>query len=294
MKIDLRQVRLAMIGLIVCLSPMALSNSFAQEKPSESSRSGRADRGNDNDNQRRSDSLEQQLRQLQAKVAQLEAILKQQRAGQSQAGSDMSAIKMGGMKKKLKGMMKGMKSEGTSDESSSMKMGMKSGGMGMGKGGMSGMKDGGMGMGMMGRMKGMGAKGTGQMKMASSLPGFPGASHIYHVGATGFFLNHSDHITLTPEQQGQLNKVKEAALLSQGTFDRRIEEAEQQLWVLTGSDSPDATAIEARVGEIAKLSAEKRIVFIQAVGKATGVLTQEQRQTLIGLLPPEHTAAAEQ
>jgi len=115
-------------------------------------------------------------------------------------------------------------------------------------------KDGGMKMkmGIMGRMKGMG-------QMASSLPGFLGASHIYHVGSTGLFLDHSGHITLTAKQQGPLNEMKQAAFLSQGTFGRQIEEAEQQLWVLTSSD---ATAIEARVGEIAKLSAEKRIAFI--------------------------------
>ena len=176
------------------------------------------------------------------------------------------------------GMMSGMGGGG-------MKSGMGGGGMmsSMGGGGMQ------MGMGMMGRMKGM-----RQMQASSSLPGYPGASHIYHIGATGFFLDHADHITLTSDQQLKLNKIKETALLAQGTFDRQIEESEQQLWVLTSSDSPDATRVEARVGEIAKLNAEKRIAFIRAVGEAAGVLSNEQRQTLIGMLPPDHTAAAPQ
>ena len=33
------------------------------------------------------------------------------------------------------------------------------------------------------------------MSMPSALPGFPGQSHLYHIGATGFFLDHPEHIT---------------------------------------------------------------------------------------------------
>lgn len=240
--------------------------------------------------------LTEQLHELREKVAHLEAALKQKHAGQ---GSQMGMG--GGMKSGMGGggMMSGMGGGGMGG--GGMKSGMGGGGMmsgmggggmmsGMGGGGMkSGMGGGGMqmGMGMMGRMKGM-----GQMQTSSSLPGYPGASHIYHIGATGFFLDHADHITLTSDQQLKLNKIKETALLAQGTFDRQIEESEQQLWVLTSSDSPDATKVEARVGEIAKLNAEKRIAFIRAVGEAAGVLSNEQRQTLIGMLPPDHTSAA--
>lgn len=271
---------------------------FAQER-SESSKNDDA-----------KDALTRQLAELQHKVANLEAALKQQHAGTSSASkSKMGAMKMKGMSGKGNSGMDGM--AGMSQGGGMSGMGMMSGGKmsgmnsaGSGKSGMGGMgmmtgtsgkgkqgmgqmgggMSGGMGMGMMGRMKGM-----GQMQMASSLPGFPGASHIYHIGATSFFLDHSEHITLTPEQQTQLNQIKESALLAQSTFDRQIDEAEQQLWVLTAADSPDATAVEARVGEIAKLTADKRIAFIRAVGKAAGVLTDQQRKTLIGFLPPDHT-----
>ena len=144
------------------------------------------------------------------------------------------------------------------------------------------------GMGMMGRNPSAGATST--MAMPSSLPGFPGASHIYHIGESGFFLDHPQHIALSQEQQTRLNQIKEQALLGQATQDRWIEAGEQELWVLTSADSPDATRIEAKIRETEKLRADKRIAFIQAVGEAARVLTDEQRQSLVGQLPPQHTA----
>lgn len=132
------------------------------------------------------------------------------------------------------------------------------------------------GMRMMGMM-------PGGMLAQSSLPGFPGASHIYHVGATGFFLDHPEHIDLGPEQQATLAQIRERALLAQATADRRIEEAEQDLWVLTGADQPDSQKVEAKVREVEKLRAERRLAFLRAVGEAAKVLTDEQRQKLAGI-----------
>ena len=145
----------------------------------------------------------------------------------------------------------------------------------------------GKGMGMMGRNP-----TAGGMSMPTTLPGFPGASHIYHIGETGFFLDHPLHISLTNEQQKTLNQIKERALLANSTFDREIDEAEQQLWVLTSSEQPDATKIDTKVREIEKLRRDRRIAFIRAVGDAGKVLTDDQRQTLIGMLPPEHKASS--
>ncbi|NOY43798.1 MAG: hypothetical protein GXP26_18420 [Planctomycetes bacterium] len=208
-------------------------------------------------------SLAQQLQELQVKVANLEAALKKNH--QAPAMADKSAMKMGGMQggMPMKGKMSGM---GMSSMS----------GMGMMGGG---------GMAMMGQMKGM-----GQMQMATALPGFAGASHIYHIGSTNFFLDHPQHITLSQEQQTKLNQIKEKSLLGQATIDRWVAEAEQELWVLTSSDVPDATKIEAKVREAEKLRGDKRVAFIRAVGEAAQVLTDEQRQTLVGLLPPDHSA----
>ena len=133
-------------------------------------------------------------------------------------------------------------------------------------------------------------KGVGEMKMASSLPGSPGVSRLYHVGATGFFLNHSEHITLSTRQQAALNVVQRKALLSKFTAQRKIEEAEQELWELTGADEPDTAQIQATVQAIEKLRGEQRMAFIHAVGEAAKLLTEEQRQILLGTTEP---AAAE-
>jgi Spy/CpxP family protein refolding chaperone len=137
-------------------------------------------------------------------------------------------------------------------------------------------------MGMMGMM-GMGSmKGMGKVQKTAALPGFPGASHVYHIGATGFFLDHPEHVTLTTKQQTALNGLKEKALLEKSTFQRKIEEAEQELWTLTASDQPDAAKIEAKVREVEKLRGDQRLAFIRAVGEAAKVLTDEQRKALLG------------
>jgi Spy/CpxP family protein refolding chaperone len=198
---------------------------------------------------------------------------------------------MGGMGGKKKGM------GGMSGMGGMMDMDMMMGGM-SGKGGsmpgMGMMKDDMDMMGMMGMgsMSGMGAKGM-KMKMASALPGFPGASHIYHIGATNFFLDHPEHITLTTEQQTKLNKAKQKALLDKSKAQRKIDEAEQALWELTGADEPDAAQIQAKVQEIEKLRGEQRLAFIRAVGEAAKALTDEQRQALLGNAKPQtHQHAA--
>lgn len=257
-------------------------------------------------------SLADHLRKLQDKVARLEAALKQNHTGQSgQAGgmqgmsgmSSSSKMGMGGMKMGG-GMMKGMSGKGMSGMGM-QGMGMMSG-MGQGGGGMSdmsgmsgmGMMKGMSGMGMMGGgMKGMGmmgqqpGMGTMSMSMPTALPGFPGASHIYHIGATAFFLDHPEHITLTTEQQTKLNGVKEQSLMKQAEFDRGIEAAEQQLWKLTSSDAPDVAKIEASVKEVEKLRGDQRIAFIRSVGEAAGILTVEQRKVLVGQLPADHASS---
>ena len=99
------------------------------------------------------------------------------------------------------------------------------------------------------------------------------------------------HITLSQEQQTKLNQIKQQSLAGQATYDRWIAEAEQELWILTSSDAPDVVKIEAKVREVEKLRGDKRIAFIRAVGEAAQVLTGEQRQTLVGMLPPDHAAA---
>lgn len=228
--------------------------------------------------------LADQIRDLQAQVAKLEAALKPGRPSTPSGSGTMGGTTMGGMQGKGLG---GMGAKGTGGMQgkamggmAGMPMGMM-GGMRGTEGGMPGMMGmetmGGKGMEMMGGMKGMGG-----MQMSSALPGFPGASHIYHVGATGFFLDHPEHIQLTTPQQAELNRLKEKALLEQGSAQRKIDEAEQELWTLTGSDQPDAAKIGTKMREVEKLRGDQRLAFIRAVGEAAKVLTDEQRKVLLG------------
>lgn len=156
--------------------------------------------------------------------------------------------------------------------------------------GMKGMEMGtkGMEMGMKGREM-MGGKGMAGMQTPAALPAFPGTSHIYHIGATGFFLDHPEHIKLTTEQETALNQAKEKSLLEQASFQRKIDDAEQELGTLTSSDKPDANKIDAKVRAIEKLRSDQRLAFIRSVGEAAEVLTDEQRQSLSGdAKPQEH------
>ena len=252
--------------------------------------------------------LPAQIHELKAKVAALEAVLGKRYPGTADRnnmggkGMDMMGGKgmdmMGGMKDMgEKGMVDDddmtemMKTMRTMMEMKMMQMKNKGvkGGMSdmpdMGMGGMSGKgmdMMGGKGMTMMGGMKLMGG-----MQSPSALPGFPGASHIYHIGATGFFLDHPRHIDLTSEQRTELGRVKEKALLDQATAERRIEQADQELWTLTASDEPDAAKIDAQVRAIEKLRGDQRLAFIRSVGEAAKVLTDEQRRALLGMEKPD-------
>lgn len=177
------------------------------------------------------------------------------------------------------------------DAGSSGEMAMDSGemgGMSSGGGSMPGGQMAGSGMKAMGccmaGMKGMG--GTGRpTRPTTSLPGFPGRSHLYHIGAEGFFLNHPQHIALSVDQQVRLNRIREQALLTNATYERQAAEAEQALFVLTGADLPDTVRIHEQLRVIADLRAEQRAAFIRAVGEAAQVLTDSQRDALLGRKP---------
>ncbi len=240
------------------------------------------------------DELKAQIAELRALVMWLEtALLNELGASTTSVPAPTSQPAMGmgrmaGMRDMSTGAAQGMSTGGMQSMSMGGKQGMSMSGMG----GMSLEDRQGMSMGdkqpmsMMDRMmkKGMSRMGAGTNGglMSSALPGSPGASHIYHVGATGFFLDHSDHIALTVEQQQQLNAIKERTLLSQSTRERQIEQTEQELWVLTASDSPKIGLIEAKIRKEEGLRCEQRLEFIFAVREAATVLTKEQRLQLVG------------
>ncbi|MFZ2158464.1 MAG: hypothetical protein WAV72_20405, partial [Bradyrhizobium sp.] len=165
--------------------------------------------------------------------------------------------------------------------------------MGGATGGMSGTNSGGVGgmdsmccMGAMGKAPGAGSA----MAMPSALPGFAGASHLYHVGASGFFLDYANKIGLSVEQTTALNGIKQRSLLEQSAAQRKNDEAEQALWILTAADQPDAAAIEAKVREIEKIKSDARLVFARAVGEAAKVLNAEQQKMVLGMAPMPATA----
>jgi Spy/CpxP family protein refolding chaperone len=118
------------------------------------------------------------------------------------------------------------------------------------------------------------------------MPGQLGTSHLYHIGSTGFFLDHPQHITLTADQKMTLNRLKEKTLLDRATKQRRIDQAEQELYLLTGTEQPDTDQIRDKIREIEQLRAEQRMAFIRAVAEAAQVLTDEQREALLGQHTP--------
>ncbi len=291
-----RTMRVLVVTLVAAVAAVAIPTvSWTEDRPEFSAKNRSPNRSQKTSATDKT--IAEQLRELRAKVAKLETALQKKHMGQKhalhgspgQSGSSphgktvgqatVSGEKLAGMKGKM-AMGKQMMSGGMMKNGRGM-MGSGRGMMGSGRGMMKN------GRGMMGRMKGM-----ARMTMPSALPGLPGASHIYHIGATGFLLDHPQHITLSLDQKTSLNKIKEEALLKQGTLDRRIEDAEQELWVLTSADKPNAAKIDAKIREIAKLGGDKRIAFIRAVGEAAQKLTDEQRKRLVGTLPDDHKAAA--
>lgn len=288
-------------GLLLILGTLAVSVLEAQAQKSPPVQNAAAQT---TDNQ----ALADQIQQLQQQVAILQAIIQKQNT-QRRGGAMGSSRKMGGGKMAMdddmnqmggmssggsggmgmmgqEGEMAGFSSEGMSSGGSGG-MGMDRGMMGEGgMGGISAEKE--MGMCCMGEMggmrEGMRRSGMGAMRSSSTMPGQPGASHLYHIGSTGFFLDHATHIALTSEQKRALNRLKEKALLDRTTQQRRIDQAEQELYMLTGADQPDTTQIQAKIAEIEKLRTDQRMTFIRAVGEATNILTHDQHQALLGTM----------
>lgn len=132
-----------------------------------------------------------------------------------------------------------------------------------------------------------GMAGSVSTTMPADLPGFPGAAHIYHVGATAFFLDSSAAIKLTAAQQAALKGIKEESIGDMAAAQRQIDQAEQELWMLTASDRPDSMTLETKVREIERLKGDQRIAFIRSVGEAAHVLTDDQRAALLDTSAPQ-------
>lgn len=200
--------------------------------------------------------------EMRAKGTRLESAL-----DQNHQGKMMGKEEGHGMAKAMNGPGMGMKKS-----SDGKGMGMK-GGMGMNKMGM-------MGMGKMMMKK----TDVASESLHSDLPGFPGAAHLYHIGATHYFIDYAEHINLTDEQRKQIQKIQESASANETEMNLKIETAEQKLWELTSSDQPNIHEIEKKVREIEKIKADHRLAFIHSVGDAANILSDEQRKAIMNLI----------
>ncbi len=184
-----------------------------------------------------------------------------------------------------------------SNMQSSNKMDMGKG-MGMGKGmkmdmsapmSMQGMQKDKM---MMGKCKGMMCKmGMKNMSMMgqrpkdqapgttnteTSLPGYVNVPHLYHIGESEFFLDHSAHLGLTQNQIDQLKAIQSQWQSQQNTIISERDSHEQRLWEYTAMGQPDYKAIQETVMAIESINSKLRLIFIKQVGQAVTVLTAQQ------------------
>ena len=239
--------------------------------------------------------LTDQIAELRAQVARLQAAVEQSGSGNKSDSTAGMAMGTPAKSKAMGGMAPASKAAMPAGGGMMGMMGDKGETNGMPGGGMAAMPPpapaAAMGMCCMGEMGGMSGgamppKG-GMAAMsgpASAMPGQPGASHLYHIGSTGFFLNHSQHITLTADQKYTLNRLKERAMMDRASQQRKIDQAEQDLYTLTGADQLDNAMVQGKIGEIEKLRSEQRMNFIRAVGEASNVLTHDQHLALMGTM----------
>ena len=116
-----------------------------------------------------------------------------------------------------------------------------------------------------------------------ALPPAPGAPHLYHLGAEGFFLEQGRAIGLTDEQRRRLTAIKEKAERAYSETQRKIEEAENAMWTLTSAERPDAAEIDAKITSIGRLGAQQRMDYVRAVGSAVAILDAVQQKAVVAL-----------
>jgi hypothetical protein len=127
---------------------------------------------------------------------------------------------------------------------------------------------------------------SGGLLGESALAGLAGTSHLYHVGARDLFLDHADRLPLWPDQRAALSRLRERSLLEKVGRQRKIADAEQALWALTSAEQPEIARIKDKIRETERLRAEQRIAFVRAVSEAASLLTEDQRQAVLGQHPP--------
>jgi hypothetical protein len=153
-----------------------------------------------------------------------------------------------------------------------------------------------------GASTGMGARSdgarTGMARMLGQPPTVSGSSptgkllapsgppHLYALAADSFFLDQARALGLSGEQQGSLAVLKESAAMAYATTQRKIDQAEQDLWMLSTSNTPDLAMIEKHIEGIGRLTGHQRMDFIRALREAAGILTDAQRDGVVSHSAP--------
>jgi Spy/CpxP family protein refolding chaperone len=112
------------------------------------------------------------------------------------------------------------------------------------------------------------------------------APHLLHIGAKDFFLDHQQHLGITPDQKAQLETIKNDASNQKSASQGEIDKAQQQLWQLTSAAQPNSADIDSKVQEVAQLRAVEQVAFIHSVSAASNVLTPEQRVEAVKPMTP--------
>lgn len=118
---------------------------------------------------------------------------------------------------------------------------------------------------------------------AEDTDALPPSSHLLHLGAARFFLNHGPRLGLTPTQRGALRTIRDDATVAWSKRDEEIARTEAELWEETGAARVLLPEVDAKVGQIEHLRAVQRMEYIRAVEQAAEILDEAQRQVLLGL-----------
>ena len=139
------------------------------------------------------------------------------------------------------------------------------------------------GMGSSGKNGMSPSLGDDKMKGMPAMPPMEesGPPAILHIGAKGFFLDRPQTFTPRADQAKMFSDIKERTAMEMIAADKKIQDAEQQLWKLTASDRPSLAEIETKAREVEKLRGDQRIAFIRSVSEAAHLLTAEQKEALL-------------
>ena len=278
------KISFAVLSLsLFALTPFHLSLAAAQEGQMGTEPAAQTDASNQQ-------AMREQITQLRQQVAKLQEALQQSKTKmqkkntQAMLGGSQPAMGMEGESSEMGGM--GGNAPSAMQDDKGERGGMAGAKKGMGKGGMPMSDSGCCGMSSMGKPM-AGTVGAKSSKMPEGAMPAPSRSmsaetpSLLHLGAKDFFLDHTRHLVLTPEQQTRLKQLKANAEQQKAFIQVTIDQSQQELWQLTGSGQPNYGQIDENVQQIAKLRADQQTSYIHAVADAAKVLTPRQQEEIL-------------